>query len=89
MAAGIWASDPHPAARFLWDRLYEPRFQIGMTLMKSVVFTRWREANPEDTIRFHALRPHEIGMIESTPQKVIAQGADWRFLNELKLELKA
>jgi NitT/TauT family transport system substrate-binding protein len=27
-------------------------------------------------------------MITSTPQKVIAQGTDWRFLNELKRELK-
>jgi NitT/TauT family transport system substrate-binding protein len=28
-------------------------------------------------------------MIKSTPQKIIAQGTDWRFLNELKKELKA
>jgi len=27
-------------------------------------------------------------MIKSTPQKIIAQGTDWRFLNELKKELK-
>jgi hypothetical protein len=29
----------------------------------------------------------EAGMIESSPQKIIAQGTDWRFLNELKKEL--
>jgi len=28
-------------------------------------------------------------MIRSSPQKIIAQGTDWRFLNELKKELKA
>jgi len=28
-------------------------------------------------------------MIKSTPQRLIAQGTDWRFLNELKKELKA
>jgi len=28
-------------------------------------------------------------MIKSTPQKLITQGTDWRFLNELKRELKA
>ena len=33
-------------------------------------------------------RLHEAGMIKSTPQKIIAQGTDWRFLNELKKELK-
>ena len=42
----------------------------------------------EDTVRFHALRLHEAGMIKSSPQKIIAQGTDWRFLNELKKELK-
>ena len=26
--------------------------------------------------------------IKSTPQKIIADGTDWRFLNELKRELK-
>jgi hypothetical protein len=44
---------------------------------------------PEDTIRFYALRLHEVGMIKNTAQKLIAQGTDWRFLNELKKELKA
>jgi NitT/TauT family transport system substrate-binding protein len=29
-----------------------------------------------------------MGMIKSTPQKIIAQGTDWRILNELKRELK-
>jgi NitT/TauT family transport system substrate-binding protein len=32
---------------------------------------------------------NEIGMIKSNPQRLIAQGTDWRFLNELKRELKA
>jgi NitT/TauT family transport system substrate-binding protein len=27
-------------------------------------------------------------MIKSTPQKIIAAGTDWRFLNELRRELK-
>jgi NitT/TauT family transport system substrate-binding protein len=39
-------------------------------------------------VRFFALRLREAGMIRSTPQKIIAQGTDWRFLNELKKELK-
>jgi NitT/TauT family transport system substrate-binding protein len=43
----------------------------------------------EDTLRFHVLRLREMGMIRSTPQKLIAQNTDWRFLNELKKELKA
>jgi len=30
-----------------------------------------------------------VGFIRSSPQKIIAEGTDWRFLNELKRELKA
>lgn len=40
-------------------------------------------------MRFFALRLHEVGIIKSTPQKIIAQATDWRFLNEIKKELKA
>ena len=57
--------------------------------MKNIPYNRWREDNPEDTLRFHSLRLHEVGMIKSSPQKLIAQGTDWRFLNEIKRELKA
>jgi NitT/TauT family transport system substrate-binding protein len=88
-SADICATEPQRAARFLSDKLYEPRFQIGLAVMESTVYSRWREADPEDTIRFHALRLHEVGMIKSTRQKLIAQGTDWRYLNELKKELKA
>jgi NitT/TauT family transport system substrate-binding protein len=40
-------------------------------------------------VRFYALRLQEAGMIKSSPQQLIAQGTDWRFLNELKRELNA
>jgi hypothetical protein len=52
-------------------------------------FGKWREYNPEETVRFYALRLREAGMVNGTPQKLIAQGTDWRYLNELKRELKA
>ncbi len=67
---------------------YETRYPIGLEVMKRSLYTRWREANPEDTLRFHALRLREAGMVKSSPQKLIAQGSDWRFLTELKKELK-
>jgi NitT/TauT family transport system substrate-binding protein len=52
-------------------------------------YAAWRDYDPEDTVRFFALRLHEAGMIRSSPQKIIADGTDWSFLNELKPELKA
>jgi NitT/TauT family transport system substrate-binding protein len=35
-----------------------------------------------------APRMHETGMTRSNPQTLIAEHADWRFLNELKREMK-
>jgi NitT/TauT family transport system substrate-binding protein len=49
----------------------------------------WRELDPEDSLRFFGLRLHEAGMIDSSPNQLIAAGTDWRFLNDLKRELKA
>jgi NitT/TauT family transport system substrate-binding protein len=40
-------------------------------------------------MRFYALRLHDVGIIKSSPQTIIAKGTDWRFLNEVKRELKA
>ncbi len=56
--------------------------------MTEIPFGRWRAYNPEETVRFYALRLREAGMVKSSPQKLIADGTDWRFLNELKKELK-
>ena len=87
-AADICAQEPERAARYMADKGYEPRYDIGLEVLKELPYARWRETNPEDTLRFLALRLHEFGMIKSTPQQLIARGTDWRFLNELKRELK-
>jgi NitT/TauT family transport system substrate-binding protein len=88
-AADICAAEPERVAHYLVAKGYEPRYGIGLEVLKSLPYSRWREADPEDTLRFHALRLHEVGMIKSTPQKLIAQHTDWRFLSELKKEMKA
>jgi NitT/TauT family transport system substrate-binding protein len=88
-SADMCAAEPQRAARYLADKLYEPRFDIGLEVMKNVQYDRWRTANPEDTIRFHALRLHEVGMIKANPNELVARATDWRFLNQLKKELKA
>ena len=88
-AADICAADPQRAARYLVDRGYTPRYDYAVATMRDVVYDKWREYDPEDTMRFYALRLHDLGFVGSTPQKIIANGTDWRFLNELKQELKA
>ena len=39
---------------------------------------RWRDYDPDDTLRFYSLRLREAGMIKSTPGRIIAEGTDWR-----------
>jgi NitT/TauT family transport system substrate-binding protein len=76
-------------ARYLFEHGYERRYDFALAALKTIRYERWREANPEDTVRFHALRLHEVGMIKTNPNKLIERGTDWRALNELKKELKA
>jgi len=87
-AADLCAQEPERAARGLVDRKYMSRYDLALQVLKELPYNRWRDYNPEDTIRFYALRLHEAGMIRSSPHKLIAQAADWRFFNELKKELK-
>jgi NitT/TauT family transport system substrate-binding protein len=70
------------------DSQRTPRYDLMRQVLKDIQYTRWRDYNPEDTVRFYALRLREVGMIKSTPQRIIDEGTDWRFLAELKLELK-
>lgn len=87
-ATDVCALQPERAARFLVDKGYTSRYDYALQTMQEIPYGKWREYNPEDTIRFYALRLQEAGFIKSSPQKILAQGTDWRFLNELKKELK-
>jgi NitT/TauT family transport system substrate-binding protein len=88
-AADLCVSEPARAAQRLVDGGYTPRYDYALQTLNEVPYDKWREYDPEDTVRFYALRLHEVGMIKSSPQKIIADGTDWRFWNELKRELKA
>jgi NitT/TauT family transport system substrate-binding protein len=88
-AADYCATEPAAAARRLVESGFADRYDYAVQGLSELPYDKWREYDAEDTIRFYALRLHEIGMIKSSPQKIIAEGTDWRFLNELKRELKA
>jgi NitT/TauT family transport system substrate-binding protein len=88
-ATDLCASQPKLVEQQLVDSGIATRFDDALQMLTEVPFDKWRDFDPEDTIRFFALRMHEAGMIKSSPQKIIADGTDFRFLNELKRELKA
>jgi NitT/TauT family transport system substrate-binding protein len=87
-AADVCANEPERVARLLVDKGYAEHYTYALQALQEIPYGQWREYDSEDTVRFYALRLHEVGMIKSSPQKLIAQGTDWRFLNELKKELK-
>ena len=85
----ICAADPERAAQQLIDRGFAQNYDYALQTLAELPFASWREFDAEDSLRFFALRLHEVGMIKSSPNQLIAEGTDWRFLNELKRELKA
>jgi len=87
-AADVCGAEPEQAAQFIIDKGFAPRYDYALQALKELPYGQWREYSPEDTMRFYALRLHEVGMLKSSPQKLMAQGTDWRFFNELKKELK-
>ena len=88
-AADLCVSDPAGVARQLVASGVTDRYDYAEQALREVPYDKWREYDAEDTMRFYALRLHDVGFIQSSPQKIIAEGTDWRFLNELKRELKA
>jgi NitT/TauT family transport system substrate-binding protein len=88
-AADLCASDPQWVARQLVDRGFASRSDYALQMLNEIRYDRWRDFDAEDSMRFYGLRMQETGMIKSTPNEIIADGTDWRFLNELKRELKA
>jgi NitT/TauT family transport system substrate-binding protein len=88
-AADLCATEPARVARQLVDGGFTKRYDHALQALGRIPYDRWREYDAEDTVRFYALRLRELGFIKSSPQKIIADGTDWRFLDELKRELKA
>ena len=88
-ATDLCFTEPRQVAQRLVEERFTERYDYALQTLNEVPYGVWRDYDAEDTIRFYALRLHEVGMINSTPSKIIAEGTDWRFLNELKRELKA
>jgi NitT/TauT family transport system substrate-binding protein len=88
-AADICATEPERAAQELVDLGFTERYDYALQMLTEIPYASWREFDPEDSLRFYALRLHEVGMVNSSPTQILAAGTDWRFLNELKRELKA
>jgi NitT/TauT family transport system substrate-binding protein len=87
-AAERCAVDPDGVARMMVDRGFSKRHDWTARTLKELPYNVWRTHDPEDTIRFYSLRLREAGLVRMSPQNVLRRGTDWRFVNELRQELK-
>jgi NitT/TauT family transport system substrate-binding protein len=86
-AVDFCADEPERAAQRLVAA--GSRYEYALQTLTEIQYREWRNYDPADTMRFYALLLHEAGMIRSSPNQILVEGTDWRFLNELKRELKA
>jgi NitT/TauT family transport system substrate-binding protein len=88
-ATDLCATEPAHVAQRLVDGGFTDRYDYALQSLSGLPYDKWHEYDAEDSFRYYAPRLHEMGFVKSSPQKIIAEGTDWRFLNELKRELKA
>jgi NitT/TauT family transport system substrate-binding protein len=86
-ATDICAAKPDWVAQRLVDRGFTPRYDYARQGLDDVSYRAWRDYDPEDSVRFWALRLRELRMIKSAPDNIIARGTDWRFIREVRKEL--
>ena len=87
-AADLCVADPAMVARRLVEGKFTANYDYALQALGEVPYKKWRDYDAEDAVRFYALRLHEAGLIKTSPQQIIADGTDWRFIDELKRELK-
>ena len=86
--ADLCANEPQRVARQMVERGFTPRYDYALQSLQELPYGVWRDYDPEDTVRFYALRLNEAGFIKSVPKRIIAEHTNWRFLNQLRRELK-
>jgi NitT/TauT family transport system substrate-binding protein len=87
-ATDVCAREPERVARYFIEKgITKFPYDLALDAIPGVSFAAWREFNPEDTVRFYALRLKEAGLVKSNPDELVARATDWRYLNEIKREL--
>ena len=88
-ATDMCALEPELAARTVINNGFPSEYETALQVFSEIPYALWRDIHPEDTFRFYALRMYKLGLIKESPDALISRITDWRFLNELKRELKA
>ncbi|NJO37545.1 MAG: ABC transporter substrate-binding protein [Rhizobiales bacterium] len=88
-ATDLCVTEPQRVAQRLVEGGFTSRYDYALQSLNELPYRAWRDYDAEDTVRFYALRLREAGMIQTSPNRIVAEGTDWRFIDQLKRELKA
>ncbi|MFN0316018.1 MAG: ABC transporter substrate-binding protein [Burkholderiales bacterium] len=88
-AADFCAAQPERAARIMVEKQVTDKYEKALLSMRDLRYDVWRDHDPGDSMRFYGNRLYEVGMIKTSPNKLIAKGYDARLLEGLKREIKA
>ena len=81
-------ADKEGAARRLVALGATDRYDFALKTLEELPYGAWRTYDPEATLRFWALRLREAGLVKVTPNEILERGTDFRFIDELRRELK-
>jgi NitT/TauT family transport system substrate-binding protein len=88
-ATDLCANEPARVARLMVDQGFTDNYGYALQTLQELPYRAWRDFDPEDSVRYFALRLNEAGFIKSTPDRIIAEHTNWRFFNEVKRELES
>lgn len=88
-SADLCVSDPQGAARRSVEMGYASSYEYALRTLSEARYGVWRDYDPADTLTFFALRMKELGMMTKSVGELLATSTDWRFLNDLRRELKS
>jgi NitT/TauT family transport system substrate-binding protein len=78
------ASQPEAATHYVVDKGYRPNYDDVFAAFKDMTHNKWREADHEGSARFYLKDLQGAGVVKNAADKVIADGVNLSFLNELK-----
>ncbi|UCH40666.1 MAG: ABC transporter substrate-binding protein, partial [Gammaproteobacteria bacterium] len=72
-ATDLCALEPELAARTVLDNGFPTEYETALQVFSELPYAQWREYDPEDTLRFFALRMHKLGLIKKAPETLVAE----------------
>ena len=88
-ATDLCANEPEKAAQKLVEDGFAPNYDQALGVLTHLRYDAWREIDTEHSLRFYAEQMQNLGQLKTRPADDRRGRRRLRFLNELKLELKA